>query len=63
MHHTVAKEVHLMLLLLAIILGVAWILGFGVYHVASAAIHILLILALVSIVLHFVRGVSGRRVV
>ena len=50
-----------MLLLLAIILGVAWILGFGVYHVASAAIHILLILALVSIVLHFVRGVGTKR--
>lgn len=50
-----------MLLLLAIVLGVAWILGFGVYHVASAAIHILLILALVAIVLHFVRGVGSRR--
>ena len=37
------------------------ILGFGVYHVASAAIHILLVLALVSIVLHFVRGVGGTR--
>jgi hypothetical protein len=50
-----------MLLLLAIILGVAWILGFGVYHVTSAAIHILLILALVSVVLYFVRGVGGTR--
>ena len=46
-----------MLLLLAVILGVARFLGFGVYHVASAAIHILLVLALVAIVLHFVRGV------
>ena len=50
-----------MLLLLAVILGVAWILGFGVYHVASAAIHLLLILALVAIVMHFVRGVGGSR--
>src|SRR5205823_8140659 len=50
-----------MLMLLAVILAVAWILGFGVYHVASAAIHILLVLALVSIVLHFVRGVGTRR--
>jgi hypothetical protein len=49
-----------MLLLLAIILGLAWIAGFGVFHVASAAIHILIVLALVSIVLHFIRG---RRVV
>jgi hypothetical protein len=52
-----------MLLWLAILLAVAWVLGFGVYHVSSAAIHILLILALVSVVLYFVRGVSGRRVV
>jgi hypothetical protein len=50
-----------MLLLLAVILGIAWILGFGVYHVTSAAIHILLIVALVALVLHFVRGVSTRR--
>jgi hypothetical protein len=50
-----------MLLLLAVILGIAWILGFGVYHVGSAAVHILLILALVAVVLHFVRGVSTRR--
>jgi hypothetical protein len=50
-----------MLLLLAVVLGVAWILGFGVYHVASAAIHVLLLLALVSIVLHFVRGIGGTR--
>jgi hypothetical protein len=50
-----------MLLLLAGVLGVAWILGFGVYHVASAAIHVLLLLALVSIVLHFVRGIGGTR--
>ena len=47
-----------MLLLLAILLAIAWVLGFGVFHAASAAIHVLLILALVSIVLHFVRGVS-----
>ncbi len=52
-----------MLLWLAVILAVAWILGFGVYHVASAAIHILLILALVAIVLHFVRGVGSRRTI
>jgi hypothetical protein len=45
-----------MLLLLAIILGVAWILGFAVFHVASAAVHILLILAVVGVIAHFVRG-------
>jgi hypothetical protein len=50
-----------MLLLLAIILGIAWIFGFTVYHVSSAAVHLLLILAIVAVVLHFVRG--ARRTV
>ena len=50
-----------MLLLLAVILGIAWILGFTVYHVSSAAIHFVLILAIISAVIHFVRGT--RRVV
>ncbi|MEO6773870.1 MAG: lmo0937 family membrane protein [Kofleriaceae bacterium] len=45
-----------MLLILAILLGVAWILGFAVFHVASAAIHILLILAVVGVIAHFVSG-------
>lgn len=45
-----------MLLLLAIILGLAWIAGFGVFHVASAAIHVLIVLAVISVVMHFVRG-------
>jgi hypothetical protein len=50
-----------MLLVLAIIFGVAWILGFGVFHVAAAGIHLLLILALAAVVLHFVRGIGGTR--
>jgi Family of unknown function (DUF5670) len=45
-----------MLLILAMILALAWIGGFGIFHVASAAIHILLVLALISVVFHFVRG-------
>jgi hypothetical protein len=45
-----------MLLLLAIILAIAWIFGFTVYHVASGAIHLLLVLAIISVVVHFVRG-------
>jgi len=47
-----------MLLLLAVILALAWIAGFGVFHVASAAIHVLVILAVVSLVAHFIRGRS-----
>ncbi len=48
-----------MLLALAIILAIAWILGFGIFHVASAAIHILIVLAVLSLILHLVR--SGAR--
>ena len=46
----------IMFMAFAIILAIAWILGFGVFHVASAAIHVLVVLAIVSGVLHFVRG-------
>ncbi len=45
-----------MLLLLAILLAVAWVLGFAVFHVASAAVHVLLILAVIGLIAHFVRG-------
>jgi len=48
-----------MLLLLAIILGIAWIAGFGFFHVASSAIHVLIVLAVISLVLHIVRGRRG----
>ena len=49
-----------MLMLLAIALLVAWVLGFTVFHVASAAIHLLLILAVVGVVMYFVRAGSRR---
>jgi hypothetical protein len=49
-----------MYVLLAIILGLAWIFGFAVYKVASVGIHLLLLLALVSVVIHFVRRRTGR---
>ena len=41
---------------LAVLFLLAWIFGFIVFHVGSVAIHVLLIVALVSIVVHFVRG-------
>lgn len=40
-----------------IVLLVGWLLGVGVFHVAGGLIHILLVLAVVSLVLHFVRGI------
>jgi Family of unknown function (DUF5670) len=45
-----------MILILAIILAMAWLLGFTVFHVASAAIHFLLVLAVVGVIVHVVRG-------
>ncbi len=47
--------------ILFIVLLVAWILGWGVFHVAGAMIHLLLIAAIIALILHFVRGV-GRAV-
>jgi hypothetical protein len=35
---------------------VAWLLGFAAFHVAGGLIHLLLIVAVISLVLHFVRG-------
>ena len=48
-----------MILILAILLAVAWLAGFTVFHVASATIHILLVLAIIGVVLHLVRGASS----
>lgn len=49
-----------MWLIIGIVLVVGWILGFTVFHVAAFAIHILLILAVISIILHFVMGARAR---
>ena len=38
------------------VLLIAWLLGVGVFHVAGGLIHILLVLAAISLILHFVRG-------
>lgn len=48
------------MLWLAIVLLVAWVLGFAVFHIAGGLIHLLLILAVVVFVY---RLVTGRRVV
>ena len=49
-----------MLVWLAVILLVAWLLGFGVFHVAGGLIHLLLVIALVVFLINFI---SGRRTV
>ena len=45
---------------LAVILVVAWLLGWGVFHVAGGLIHLLLVVALVVLLFNFI---SGRRTV
>ena len=50
-----------MWLAIAILFLIAWLIGFLAFHVAVAAIHILLALFVVFLIIHFVRCV-GRRV-
>jgi len=45
-----------MLAIIAAVLVVLWLLGFTAFHVTSGFIHLLLILAVISLVLHFFRG-------
>jgi hypothetical protein len=45
-----------MLLTLAIILLVAWLLGLVAFHVTAWFIHVLIVLAIIVAILHFVRG-------
>lgn len=50
-----------MFLTVAIVLIVLWALGFFVFPVGGGLIHILLVIALVAIIWHFMKG--GRRTV
>jgi hypothetical protein len=45
-----------MFLGIAVVLLILWVLGAFVVPVGGALIHILLVIALIAIVLHFVRG-------
>ena len=49
-------EVTKLLLTLAIILLIAWLLGLVAFHVTAWFIHILIVLAVIIFILHFVRG-------
>ncbi|MFI5249075.1 MAG: lmo0937 family membrane protein [Gemmatimonadales bacterium] len=49
-----------MLWTIALVLFVLWILGFGVFHVAGGLIHILLVLAVISVLWNLI---AGRRAV
>jgi hypothetical protein len=45
-----------MFLILFIVLLVVWLLGWAAFHVAGGLIHLLLIIAVIFLILHFVRG-------
>jgi hypothetical protein len=45
-----------MFLILCGVLFVAWLLGWSAFHVAGGLIHLLLVVAVIFLILHFVRG-------
>jgi hypothetical protein len=49
-----------MLLAIAVILGIAWLLGLTVFKVTAVAFHLLVVLAVVSVIAHFARGTTRR---
>ncbi len=48
-----------MFAMIGLVLLVAWLAGFLVFHVAGGLIHLLLVIAVIMIVLHFIRGRSS----
>jgi Family of unknown function (DUF5670) len=48
-----------MLLGLFFILVIMWLLGFFAFHIAGGLIHLLLIIAVISLVMHLFRGRSA----
>jgi hypothetical protein len=48
-----------MFLIIALVLVLLWIGGFVVFHTAGFLIHLLLLLAVISIIFHFLRGRSS----
>lgn len=59
-HRSWMREVYSMFLILALVLVLAWFGGFVVFHTAGFLIHLLLIFAVISIIMHFVRGSAAR---
>jgi flagellar basal body-associated protein FliL len=51
----VAKE-GFMFIILAVVLVLLWLFGFFLFHITSFFIHILLIFAVISLIMHFVSG-------
>ena len=45
-----------MLATIAVVLIILWLLGFFAFHVGSGLIHVALVVGLIVLVLHFLRG-------
>ena len=45
-----------MFLILFIVLLVMWLLGFAAFHVAGGLIHLLLVIAVISLIAHLFQG-------
>jgi hypothetical protein len=45
-----------MLMTIGIVLLILWALGFFAFHVSTSLIHVLIVLAVIAIVMHLVRG-------
>ena len=54
------KEMKNMLGIIAAVLIVLWLLGFFAFHVTTAFIHAALVVGLILLVLHFLRGSAAR---
>jgi hypothetical protein len=53
------KGVRDMLGIIAAVLIVLWLLGFLAFHVSSGLIHVVLVIGIVMLLLHFIRGRSA----
>ena len=49
-----------MLGIIAVVLIVLWLLGFFAFHVTTAFIHVALVLGVILLVVHFMRGSPAR---
>ena len=49
-----------MLLTIAIVLLVLWALGFFAFHIAAPLVHLIVVVAVIVFVLHFIRGRAPR---
>ena len=50
------RRINRMFAIIAVILVLLWLGGFFAFHLAGGLIHILLVVAVIMLILHFVRG-------